>query len=165
MPRRLTHAPQNDVWRSRDGATWELVNPGSLVNQPQHILGIGSEAFGCTAQDKRNCTLATQCNVARGACEAQLWSPREAHAVASTDGAMYVAGGFISQVTGFCSQRSCRTGYSAAVSDVWRSADGSSWTLLTEEAPWPARGEHALVVHDVRARRPSPRALSSPAPA
>lgn len=142
-------AAQNDVWRSRDGATWELVNPGSLINQPQHVLGIGSEAYGCTAQDTRNCTLATQCNVARGACEAQLWSPREAHAVATADDAIYVTGGYISQVTGFCSRRSCRTGYSSAVADVWRSSNGKSWTLLTEDAPWQARGEHALVVLEV----------------
>ena len=60
------------------------------------------------------------------------WSARHAHGVVSHDGYLWVMGGY--------------TG--SRQNDVWKSADGVSWTQVTASAGWSARYAHGVVSHD-----------------
>lgn len=90
----------NDVWRSRDGATWEAVTHSAP------------------------------------------WAPRAGASVVEKNGYLYLLGG----EDGFL----CTFGPQGPVcpyfNDVWRSADGATWELVTPAAGWSPRPGHQCQV-------------------
>ncbi len=69
------------------------------------------------------------------------WSARLGGAAASFKGSLWLAGG----VTDF------HNGTADSLrNDVWRTARGDSWTLVTADAPWSPRAYHQLVAHGGR---------------
>ncbi len=86
-----------DVWKSPDGFSWELVTDDAP------------------------------------------WKGRRGHAVTSFDGYIYLTGGFaVDEMTG-------ARGYK---NDIWRSADGETWELVSDAAPWGVRMNHAMYATD-----------------
>jgi hypothetical protein len=89
----------NDVWRSADGAEWELL------------------------------------------AEAAPWEPRAGAALVAHRGAMWLFGG----EAGFTCEpvATCTPPY---FNDVWRSTDGSEWTLVSPSSAWSPRPGHQCEV-------------------
>jgi hypothetical protein len=137
---------KSDVWRSSDGAHWQLVTPGCKAPQPS-LVAKGNDRDGKFGTLGMNCTLdahcygAEVCDTERKTCVCGMWSSREQHAVAAYGGYMYVTGGYASILySDFsnCGPYACgdtdASGYRYYMSDVWRSADGEKWELITESA-------------------------------
>ena len=68
------------------------------------------------------------------------WTARELHQVVAHRGRMYLLGGVVA--TGQTSTENRN--------DVWSSADGKNWSLVTGSADWTARGGHQALVHNGR---------------
>lgn len=153
---------KNDVWASDDmGGTWTLVNPGCQAPQAEDVLAgndyqgkAGVPANECSEDD--DCYGVGVCQDVGGTgrhttCVCPMWSPRELHAVATYDGNIYVVGGFVSVRRSNCGDHACGDvdagAYRGYKSDVWRSSDGATWSMVTLEAAWPGRGDHGLFVH------------------
>lgn len=134
-----------DVWRSRDGATWELVNNaapwphrgmigGSAVHRDRiWLLGGGTYDTPRTpvrvfhndswsTADGRNWQRHNQ------AC---LWPARQYHEVAVFDDRLWVLEGW----DGHANRK-----------DVWHSADGVEWQELPD-TPWAPRHAASVYVH------------------
>ena len=135
--------PGNDVWYSPDGANWtEAVFWADWEPRLEHvsvvywgkiwILGGRDDMFFRQYNDVwysvngREWTSATL---------AAPWAARYGHASAVYDGKIWVLGGAYYEGA---------TEY--VLNDVWSSPDGTSWTLETAAAPWPAQWGHAAVV-------------------
>ena len=68
-----------------------------------------------------------------------IWSPREQHAVTAYGAYMYVSGGYASRLYSQfsnCGAFACGDtdagAYRFFLADIWRSADGNTWKLITE---------------------------------
>jgi hypothetical protein len=68
------------------------------------------------------------------------WPIRFSLSVVSFKGELWVIGGTLGGVVT----------YGDEVNDIWRSADGVNWTLVTDAAPWALRDGYAVTVHDNR---------------
>jgi hypothetical protein len=147
---------QNDVWSSPDGIEWDLVSDTVpwkdrvlhhvLVHDGRIWLMGGQalpqyapaeEAFyndvWCT-EDGAAWTLVT---------EHAPWEPRGMIGGSVVfDGRMWILGGGTYDTPG----RPVWDYYN----DVWSSADGVSWTRVTEHAPWQPRQYHDVAVFDGR---------------
>lgn len=145
----------NDVWRSVDGASWELMTSsapwepragGALVafDEALYLLG-GEDGFTCSPLP--DCDAPYFNDVWRSVdgaeweliTESAGWSPRPGHVCKELGGQLVCFGGF---------------GLIENPLDVWSSPDGSEWTLL-DGAPWNATASEeakydfdALVVGD-----------------
>lgn len=64
------------------------------------------------------------------------WPGRLDHAVVVHDDRLWVLGGY---------DPNARGGASSYCDDVWSSADGITWQLMTDQAPWKGRRGHAAV--------------------
>lgn len=89
----------NDVWRSADGINWDIMTDNAG------------------------------------------WSGRAGLSAAVLNGEMYIAGGSTNDDTAIIGGPPTRV-YN---NDVWKSADGRSWTRLTADAPWAPRAGGVLV--------------------
>lgn len=152
---------KSDVWRSTDGEQWELVNPGCKVGQAT-LLADGNvhEGKKGTFSSKCNadidCYGAETCDQTYKTCVCAIWSPREQHAVATDpeNNFLYLSGGFASRLYSEhsdCGPYACgqtaASDYRYYLSDVWRSANGQEWTLITESAFGNiGRGGHSMLV-------------------
>lgn len=139
---------QSDVWSSRDGVSWDLVaetpswagraNPYTLVfNNKMWLMG-GVRLFEppenqgayndvYSSRDGANWTLETA---------SAPWSPRGLILGSVVyRGRMWLLGG------GQYDQRSF-------LNDVWSSADGIHWDLVSEQAPWSGRQYQNVAVFD-----------------
>eukprot|EP01039_Chlorochromonas_danica_P008280 gene8280-9129_t len=134
---------KSDVWRSSDGATWELVTPGCKAPQASLVAAsmtyYGIKSMACTKDN--DCYGAEVCDATLKTCVCSIWSPREQHAVAAYGNYLYLTGGYASRLYSLvsaCGDYACgdtQAGdYRYYLADVWRSADGESWTLITESA-------------------------------
>jgi len=151
----------NDVWRSRDGVTWQqmtddadwagraglssvvfkgeiFVLGGSFNDDPAIIGGPPTRVYFndvWKSRDGSNWELMT---------DSAPWAPRAGAAVVTKNGYMYLLGGedgFVCEPLPFCDP--------PYFNDVWRSRDGANWELVTEEAEWTARpGHQAAVLKD-----------------
>lgn len=65
------------------------------------------------------------------------WSPRERHQVVVFKNELWLIGG---------SQRG--GGYDGRLNDVWKSADGATWTQVTANAPFSRRRDHACLARE-----------------
>jgi hypothetical protein len=66
------------------------------------------------------------------------WSNRYDLAAVAFQGKLWIFGGYDSG----------RTRGDTYLEDIWSSADGKSWTLVTEKAPWKGRRGHTVTVFD-----------------
>jgi hypothetical protein len=151
----------NDVWRSQDGMQWEQMTAaagwepraglsmavlggelyvlGGSVNDDSAIIG------GPPVREYYNDVWKS----ADGREWTQLtasapWSPRAGAVLVTRGDHLYLLGG---EVGFLCSpQPDCEPPY---FNDVWRSADGVNWELVTESAGWsPRPGHQCGVIQD-----------------
>jgi hypothetical protein len=144
----------NDVWRSRDGVTWELMTSdagwtgraglsAAVLNGEIYVLGgstnddtaiIGGPPTRIyyndvwKSSDGRQWTQLT---------DAAPWAPRAGGALVTRGDYLYLLGGefgFLCQP-----QPDCQLPY---FNDVWRSLDGVNWEQVTGAAGWSARPGH-----------------------
>lgn len=143
---------RNTANKSSDGITWENVGFAGNVNDGTHysprnqhqavvfngrLYVIGGLSGGIPQSDvwstdgvpDGNGLITWERNVENAA-----FSPRYSHQVAVFNGRMYLVAGLTNGAT--------RT------NDVWSSADGVNWSLVTTNAPFTDRSEHVLVVSD-----------------
>jgi hypothetical protein len=145
-------APPRDVWSSPDGKHWRLVQetapwkhsdlPMTLVFADRmwfmggwyngRLPGHAASNEVWSSPDGAAWQLATP-----GAG----WSPRIAAGAVVFRDRMWILGGTENYYFG--DERSLKN-------DVWSSADGQEWTLVTADAGWSPRAYHAAVVHDDR---------------
>lgn len=143
-------APPRDVWSSTDGKSWTAVTsaapwkhsdlPMTLAFKDKLWLMGGwynGRLPGHSASDEvwwsadgANWELATS---------RPGWSPRLAAGAVVFQEKMWLLGGTENYYFG---------DETSLKNDVWSSADGQNWKLVTDEAPWSARAYHAAVVHD-----------------
>ena len=154
---------KSDVWKSRDGETWELVTPGCRAPQI-NLVAAGNAQEGKYGTQENACTSdedcygpAEKCQSVEGhyTCVCQMWSPRELHTVMAYNNYLYVVGGFVSRLfsrRSNCGAYSCGDvdagSYRYYAQDVWRSLDGELWeapTLGTSNS-FPGRGSHQSVI-------------------
>lgn len=153
---------KSDVWKSRDGETWELVTAGCRAPQ-QNLVTAGNVKDGKRGTEENACTSdedcyspAEKCQNVRGhfTCVCQMWSPRELHSVVAYGSNIYVVGGFASQLLpgSNCGAYACGDSdagsYRYYAPDVWRSQDGELWTAVTlgGAESFPGRGSHQVVI-------------------
>jgi hypothetical protein len=147
----------NDVWSSRDGVNWIqhtaeapwagraglsaaafdgaiFVMGGSFNDDPAIIGGPPERVYFndvWKSTDGENWELMT---------EAAPWAPRAGGIAVVKGDYLYLVGG----EDGF----TCLPGLRCPpyYNDVWRTADGANWELVTAEAPWPPRPGHQCLV-------------------
>lgn len=158
MPRwRELSVLKNDVWKSSDaGASWELVSPGCLMPQKNLIHKSGDSRFQCL--DDHDCDGMSYCDFEPeyniGKCVCSMWSSREHFATVIHKNYIYLAGGYTYLQLNNCgaeqqsrpsgSEFACGGRYRGMMNDVWRSADGEHWEMVTQNASWVPRGEFAM---------------------
>jgi len=146
----------NDVWRSKDGVTWEQTTPAApwvgRAGLMAAALGDSIYVFGGSRNDDSAVIGPTGPvreyfnDVWRSsdggvtwveATAAAPWSARAGGAVVTHDDAIYLLGGEV----GFVCQPfpGCEPPY---FNDVWRTTDGANWELVTEAAGWSPRPGH-----------------------
>ena len=129
----------DDVWRSADGENWTSVvisgdswgerRGHQAVSHGGNLLVIGGNHYNDVwrSADGEGWTM-----VAVGG----RWSNRRRHQVVSHGGNLWLMGGRF------------KVGSSEGeTNDVWRSADGEMWELVTVAAGWSARLSHQAVSH------------------
>ncbi|RPI75872.1 MAG: galactose oxidase, partial [Planctomycetaceae bacterium] len=141
-------APPRDVWSSPDGKTWKQVTPQapwkhsdlpmSLVfNDRMWLMGgwyngrlpghsASSEVWA--TRDGENWQQVT---------DKAGWSPRISAGTVVFQGRIWVLGGTENYYFG---------DEASLKNDVWSSADGQTWELATDNAPWSPRAYHQAVV-------------------
>jgi hypothetical protein len=141
--------PPRDVWSSADGKTWELVTPqapwrysdlpmtavfrdrmwlvGGWTNGRLPDHGATNECW--SSADGKEWTLETNAG----------WSPRLAAGITVFQDKLWILGGTENYYFG--DRQSLKN-------DVWSSADGKTWTLVTPHAGWSPRAYHQAIVHD-----------------
>ena len=138
---------KNDVWWAADGITWKretadagwpvrrghqavvhrgrLVLLGGSIDNNTYYNDVWSSADGVTwRKDKADNNAG--------------WAARDEHQAVVHNGRMYVMGG---------EKGITNDDY---LNDVWSSADGNSWMLVTMSAAWGGRYEHQAVSHNGR---------------
>eukprot|EP00644_Phytophthora_capsici_P013208 jgi/Phyca11/5425/fgenesh1_pm.PHYCAscaffold_5_\ len=152
---------KNDVWRSSDaGSSWKLVTPGCAYPQSALVHKASRPELQC--EDDDECEGDASCKVdeatATGFCVCNMWSPREFHAVAVFNDALFLSGGYALIELGNCGveenarkrpsgeEFACGGGYRAYLNDIWTSTDGQHWKMLKLHSEFSPRGEHSMVV-------------------
>ncbi len=133
------HSASNEVWSSPDGVAWDRVTPAAAWSQRlaagivEHdgriwVLG-GTENyyFGDANSLKNDVWSSADGRDWRLETAQAPWSPRAYHQAVSHRGRIYVLGGgnYVPD--------------HRATNDVWSSADGVTWILETDAAPWAPR--------------------------
>lgn len=149
----------NDVWASSDGANWEQRTANapwngraglSVAVLDDHLYVLGGSRNDDTSIIGPNGPRREYYNdVWRSAdgveweqmTAAAPWDPRAGASVVERDGEMWLFGGEV----GFTCEPlpECEPPY---FNDVWRSTDGSAWTLVAEAAAWSPRPGHQCEV-------------------
>jgi len=141
-PRDKTHFPKtcnSEVWSSRDGVAWTLVNPrapweerhtaGYVVHRGRMWVVGGDPIQGHYQHD----VWASRDGIDwRNVAEKVPWAPRALHYTVAFNDRIWVMGG----------QTMPRFAPAPEVfyNDVWSTQDGATWTRVVEHAPWPPRG-------------------------
>ena len=133
---------ENDIWRSVDGVEWLRMFPEGdvfsareghqAVSHGGHLFVIGGGAGDARYNDVWRSTDGTRWT--RVVANADF-SGRKEHQVVSHGGHLILSGGE-EELSGTVRVRK---------NDVWRSADGVSWTLVVANAQFSARTEHQMV--------------------
>lgn len=134
----------NDVWSSADGITWSQVTQSAAFSaRGNHCSVVFNNQMWVIGGKDTNGPLNDSWSSSDGSTWTQATSnagfaKRYSHTGIVKDGKMWILGGNSVTVT-----------YSSTVSlsDVWNSADGTTWTEAAT-ASFTARGNHASAVHD-----------------
>lgn len=138
----------SEVWSSRDGRMWELVNccapwekrhtAGWVVHDGKMWLLGGDCIQGHYQSDVWNTEDGISWKKISGS---PPWGERVLHYVASHHGRMWVMGG--QKVTAKLKSHIRWDGPTEEIcyNDVWSSEDGITWRMEMEHAPWQPRGE------------------------
>ena len=140
---------KNDVWSSADGESWRRdkantnnnENVGWTRRQLHQAVAHNGRLYvmGGADGNKRNDVWSSG-DGANWQREADAdWTGREIHQAVSYKGRIYVLGGNVRE-----------NNANVRKNDVWSSADGETWSLVTGSANWPARDRHQAVVHNGR---------------
>ncbi|MBI4570255.1 MAG: carboxypeptidase regulatory-like domain-containing protein, partial [Planctomycetes bacterium] len=138
----ITHA---DVWESTDSKSWSPVAPGTpwvgrgfvgaaVLGEKLHVIG-GDTGFGDRGDRWSSTDGANWTRVAPDS----PWGNRGALRVLEHGRALFAMGG-VSTANGVVTRHN----------DVWSSADGSVFSLVTPAAQWSGRQDFATVSHDSR---------------
>jgi hypothetical protein len=145
-------APPRDVWSSLDGKNWRLVQetaPWKHSDLPMTLVFADKMWFmggwyngrlpGHAASNE------VWCSTDGAAWELTTpsagWSPRIAAGAVVFRDRMWILGGTENYYFGDAN---------SLKNDVWSSADGKEWTLVTAHAGWSPRAYHAAILHDDR---------------
>jgi hypothetical protein len=148
----------NDVWRSRDGATWEQMTGSARWEGRAGLSAIvfGNDIYvmGGSKNDDSSVVGGPPARVyfndvwkSRDGREWELltaaapWAPRAGAVVVEKNGWIYLLGG----EEGFtCDDptKPCPPYFN----DVWRSRDGAKWEIVTANAGWSPRPGHQCAV-------------------
>ncbi|MCC6589667.1 MAG: hypothetical protein IT168_23425 [Bryobacterales bacterium] len=135
-----------DVWRSRDGVTWEQVKPKEPYWSPRGMIGgaavfqdriwiLGGGTYDTPKTPKRNFyndVWSSADGIAwKRHTGAAQWAPRQYHDVAVWDNRLWVMEGYAQP--------------GGNRNDVWHSADGVNWHEV--ETPWKPRHAASAFVH------------------
>ena len=147
----------NDVWRSTDGVAWEEVSTGPRW-QPRaglsaivfkgwiYVMGgsLGDDfAIGGTGRQLFRDVWRSRDGAAWELVTDQApWAPRAGAALVEKNGYMYLLGG----EDGFLCAATPTGLQCPYFNDVWRSADGATWEMVTPAAGWSARPGHQCQV-------------------
>ena len=145
---------KNDVWWSKDGATWTEVAPTgrrfsersehqvAVHNNRLWVIGgsggiafVGNDIFVVTNKDVWWSEDGATWEEVEQEPNSDKFSPRRDHQVVAHNNWLWVIGG--------------RVG-SSVKNDVWRSEDGADWTKVTNSADFSPRGAHRVVAHNNR---------------
>ena len=131
---------QKDVWWSEDGQTWNEATSdagwarnafsAASHNGRMYMTGGNNQSFFndvWSSEDGTTWVLEKANDSTIG------WDTRDNHQVFSFDGLLYVVGGRLNASND-------------KANDIWSSADGKSWTEVTDEAAWPARNVFDVAV-------------------
>ena len=141
-PSDKVHFPRicnSEVWSSVDGATWTLVTKQAPW-EGRHTAGyavhngrmwiVGGD---CNQHHYQNDVWSSADGVHWDCVTKHVpWAPRVLHYTLVHKGKIWVMGG--QTVPGFA------VGPERFYRDVWNSADGKTWTRVTDKAPWSRRG-------------------------
>ena len=139
----------NDIWKSADGITWtEVITTGTkwsgrhqhqvvLFDSTLWLLG-GSDNEGAVKNDVWKSTdgITWEQVDANGSANGSNapWSAREKHQVVSFNGVLWLLGGYDG------------IGNPGLKNDIWKSADGTTWTeVTTTGTKWSARQSPQVV--------------------
>jgi hypothetical protein len=141
------HEPGNEVWSSTDGVDWDLATDdagwtprlaGGIVNFQDRIWitgGIENYFFGNETSPRNDVWHSSNGKDWTCATDNAGWSPRAYHQSVVFDNKLWVIGGgnYVPE--------------HHALNDVWCSEDGTTWTQVTDEAPWGSRLWFSSVVY------------------
>jgi hypothetical protein len=149
----------NDVWKSRDGESWDLVTPAAgwagraglsaVVFQGSiYVLG-GSQGDDASTGGQGRTLFNDVWKSRDGRAWTQVtdnapWSPRAGAAALVKNGYIYLLGGERGFTCG--GAPGCNAERDLYFNDVWRSKDGGDWELVTPAAGWSARPGHQCVL-------------------
>lgn len=144
-------APPRDVWSSTDGKTWKEITPHApwihsdlsmSIAFKDRMWFMGGWYNGRLPGHSASNSVWSSTNGKEWKQEtpAAGWSPRLASAVVEFKGRIWILGGTENYYFG--DEKSLKN-------DVWSSADGRTWELATNSAPWAPRAYHqAAVLND-----------------
>ena len=142
--------PPRDVWSSADGKTWTLVEENAPWFQSDLPMSVtfdskmwmmggwykGRLPGHCASNEVWSSTDGKKWEQATFNAG---WSPRLAAGLVEFKGKMWILGGTENYYFG---------DESSLKNDVWSSADGKEWTLVTEQAGWKPRAYHVALAYD-----------------
>lgn len=144
---KLWMVAQKNVWSSRDGirftaqpkTDWGERYGEAYVFFKNKIWMLG----GMRAWDDftNDVWYSSDARQWKQATPSAAWCPRRSHGAVVFNNRIWVLGGAVS--TGQPDQVPSRF-----LNDVWCTADGDSWTQVTEDAPWSPRDGHVSLVFD-----------------
>jgi len=149
----------NDVWASTDGINWHQLTDSAawsgraglssvVYNGEIYVMGgsinddaaiIGGNPQRIYFNDVWKSSNGITWNLVTDSAD---WAPRAGGIAIVKDGYIYMIGGeegFLCQPGGPCPPY---------FNDVWRTQDGFNWELVQDEAPWPSRPGHQVVIAD-----------------
>ena len=149
---------ENDVWASQDeGASWDLISGISYYGDSRYVpSALPNSSFDAVA-GSTNCEDPTSdaifslggLDVATLQVSTEVWRSDDGLHWSKMPQPTFSPGRYFSSCDVNRQQHLLTMGgYSAndgLLNDVWSYADGS-WKLVTARAPWPARGEHLVLI-------------------
>ena len=143
----------NDVWKSRDlGRTWQKVGDAPWAARgyfqavtkdgAMYVFGGQNQNFGQPSEFFNDVWRSCDGRTWKQMTAAAPWKGRAGLSAITFGGYIYVMGG--SNGDDVALGGSGRELFD----DVWRSRDGASWQLVTDDAPWQARAGAVVVKKD-----------------
>ena len=137
-----------EVWHSTDGETWALATdqapwPGRQTHAAavfnNRLWVLGGHDFSTYPYELNDIWHTSDGITWVQATSSAPWQARYAHKTAVFNNSLWVLGGAYEEGSGHYE-------YTAALNDVWRSADGENWTMECAHAPWLPRYGHTTAV-------------------